>query len=52
MDGLAETLTEMDAAGVKLVDKTPRKGAEGLNIAFIHPKETIGVLTELCEKPE
>ncbi len=52
VDGLAETLTEMDAAGVKLVDKTPRKGAEGLNIAFIHPKETIGVLTELCEKPE
>ncbi|MDA3853159.1 MAG: methylmalonyl-CoA epimerase, partial [Bacteroidales bacterium] len=34
--------------GVRLIDKTPRKGAEGLNIAFLHPKSTVGVLTELC----
>lgn len=33
------------------IDKTPRKGAEGLNIAFLHPKSTFGVLTELCEDP-
>ena len=40
------------ATGVRLIDKAPRKGAEGLNIAFLHPKSTLGVLTELCEKPE
>lgn len=49
--GLQNTLNEMDAKGVQLIDKQPRKGAEGLNIAFLHPKSTGGVLTELCEKP-
>ena len=42
-------LAEMEAAGVQLLDKTPRAGAEGLSIAFLHPKSTGGVLTELCE---
>jgi len=36
---------------IATIDKTPRKGAEGLNIAFLHPKSTFGVLTELCEDP-
>jgi methylmalonyl-CoA/ethylmalonyl-CoA epimerase len=36
--------------GVKLIDSTPRKGAEGMDIAFLHPKSTSGVLIELCEK--
>ncbi len=36
---------------IALIDKAPRKGAEGLNIAFLHPKSTFGVLTELCEDP-
>jgi len=49
--GLAAVLDETAAAGVQLIDKAPRKGAEGLNIAFLHPKSTFGVLTELCEKP-
>jgi methylmalonyl-CoA/ethylmalonyl-CoA epimerase len=35
--------------GVKLIDTSPRKGAEGLDIAFLHPKSTSGVLIELCE---
>ena len=43
---------ENKGAGVRLIDKAPRKGAEGLSIAFLHPKSTLGVLTELCEKPE
>ena len=43
-------LAEADANGIRLIDKAPRKGAEGLNIAFLHPKSTMGVLTELCEK--
>lgn len=51
-DGVANALTEMEGKGVRLIDKAPRKGAEGLNIAFIHPKSTHGVLTEFCEKPE
>lgn len=48
--GLAQALAECEAAGVQLIDKAPRKGAEGLNIAFLHPKSTMGVLTELCEE--
>ncbi len=42
-------LSETAAKGVELIDKTPRKGAEGLTIAFLHPKYTQGVLTEFCE---
>ncbi len=48
-DGVANALAEAEAAGIRLIDKAPRKGAENLNIAFLHPKSTIGVLTELCE---
>ena len=51
-DGVANALAEVEAKGVRLIDKAPREGAEGLNIAFLHPKSTAGVLTELCEKPE
>ncbi|NLA23750.1 MAG: methylmalonyl-CoA epimerase [Bacteroidales bacterium] len=36
---------------IRLIDEKPRKGAEGLNIAFLHPKSTGGVLTEFCENP-
>ena len=50
--GVANALAEVEAAGVRVIDKAPRKGAEGLSIAFLHPKSTLGVLTELCEKPE
>ena len=38
--------------GVQLIDSKPRKGAEGLDIAFLHPKSTHGVLTEFCTHPE
>ncbi len=48
VDDLSKSLLEVEAAGVKLIDRAPRKGAEGLNIAFLHPKSTFGVLTELC----
>jgi methylmalonyl-CoA/ethylmalonyl-CoA epimerase len=43
------SLEETSAMGVKLIDTKPRKGAEGLDIAFLHPKSTSGVLIELCE---
>ena len=45
-------LAECAESGIQLIDKTPRGGAEGLNIAFLHPKSTGGVLTELCEDPK
>ena len=50
-DGVANALAEVEEKGCKLIDKAPRKGAEGLNIAFLHPKSTIGTLVELCEDP-
>ena len=50
VEGLENQLAEAKEAGIRLIDETPRGGAEGLNIAFLHPKSTFGVLTELCEK--
>lgn len=47
--GIEGALDELNEKGVLLIDKTPRKGAEGLDIAFLHPKSTHGVLMELCE---
>ena len=49
VEGLQSVLDEAAEKGVMLIDKKPRKGAEGLNIAFLHPKSTFGVLTEFCE---
>jgi methylmalonyl-CoA/ethylmalonyl-CoA epimerase len=42
-------LKEAEADGIRLIDQKPRRGAEGLDIAFLHPKSTFGVLTEFCE---
>lgn len=50
-DGVANALAEIEEKGGRLIDKAPRKGAEGLNIAFIHPKSSVGTLVELCEDP-
>ncbi len=49
VQGIESALEEAKAAGIRLIDEVPRKGAEGLHIAFMHPKSTFGVLTELCE---
>lgn len=51
-ENLSSALTELKDKGIKLIDKNPRGGAEGLDIAFLHPKSTHGVLTELCSKPD
>ncbi len=48
--GIENQLGELTENGVQLIDHQPRKGAEGLDIAFLHPKATQGVLIELCEK--
>lgn len=50
VNNVNEALKDVEAKGVALIDKQGRKGAEGLNIGFLHPKSTYGVLTELCSK--
>jgi methylmalonyl-CoA/ethylmalonyl-CoA epimerase len=50
VDDVNQSLNELDEKGVRLIDKQARKGAEGLNIGFLHPKSTMGVLTEICGK--
>lgn len=49
VENIEGALIELDQKGVQLIDKTPRKGAEGMTIGFLHPKSTGSVLTELCE---
>lgn len=49
VEGIENALSEAEEKGIKLIDQQPRKGAEGLDIAFLHPKSTFGVLTEFCE---
>lgn len=46
---IEDSLTEVENKGIRLIDAHSRKGAEGLGIAFLHPKATFGVLTEFCE---
>jgi len=48
VDNVGEALENVEDKGVRLIDKGPRKGAEGLSIGFLHPKSTFGVLTEFC----
>ena len=48
VDNTNESLNELEKKGIRLIDKEGRKGAEGLNIGFVHPKSTLGVLTEIC----
>lgn len=50
MPDVETALKDAEENGVRLIDKSPRKGAEGLNIGFLHPKSTLGVLTEFCGK--
>jgi methylmalonyl-CoA/ethylmalonyl-CoA epimerase len=49
VENIEHQLKEAEENGVQLIDTAPRRGAEGLSIAFLHPKSTFGVLTELCE---
>lgn len=44
-----QALKDAENMEINLIDKQGRKGAEGLNIGFLHPKSTMGVLTELCD---
>ena len=49
VNGIEDALNEAEEKGIRLIDKQPRRGAEGLDIGFLHPKSTFGVLTEFCE---
>jgi methylmalonyl-CoA epimerase len=52
VDDIEATLAELKAKGIQLIDETPRNGAGGARIAFVHPKATHGVLLELCERKQ
>ncbi len=49
VDNIEQTMEELKAKGVILIDQKPRRGAHDAKIAFLHPKGTHGVLLELCE---
>jgi len=49
VSNLDERLAELKSGGIRLIDETPRPGAHHTRIAFLHPKSSCGVLTELCE---
>ncbi len=49
VDKIEDRIAELKQAGLRMIDDTPRPGAHHMRIAFLHPKSTFGVLTELCE---
>ena len=49
VEGIEARIAELKQAGVRMIDDKPRPGAHHMQIAFLHPKSTFGVLTELCE---
>lgn len=52
VDDIHEAVKELKEKGVRLIDETPRPGAHGMTIAFLHPKGTHGILMELCQPTE
>lgn len=50
VENIEAALAELKEKGVRLIDETPRKGAGGAKIAFLHPKATNGILVELSER--
>jgi methylmalonyl-CoA/ethylmalonyl-CoA epimerase len=51
VEDINAALAELKAAGVRLIDETPREGAHGTMVAFLHPKATYGLLVELVQSP-
>ncbi len=49
VDNLQERIDQLKAQGIRMIDEKPRKGAHHNDIAFIHPKSSAGILTEICE---
>jgi methylmalonyl-CoA/ethylmalonyl-CoA epimerase len=51
VEGIEARIAELKQSGLRMIDDAPRPGAHHMRIAFLHPKSTFGVLTELCEPP-
>jgi methylmalonyl-CoA/ethylmalonyl-CoA epimerase len=51
VEDIEARIAELKQSGLRMIDETPRPGAHHMRIAFVHPKSTFGVLTELCEPP-
>jgi len=51
VEGIGARIAELKQSGLRMIDENPRVGAHQMQIAFVHPKSTFGVLTELCEPP-
>lgn len=49
VEKIEDRIAELKSGGLRMIDEKPRAGAHHMQIAFIHPKSTFGVLTELCE---
>lgn len=49
VDDIYQAVAELKQKGIKLIDETPRLGAHGMTIAFMHPKATHGILMEMCQ---
>lgn len=49
VEDIEKTLQHLKGEGARLIDETPRQGAHGSLIAFVHPKSSMGVLTEICQ---
>jgi methylmalonyl-CoA/ethylmalonyl-CoA epimerase len=49
VDGIESRIAELKEKGIRMIDEAPRPGAHHMKIAFLHPKSSCGVLTELCE---
>lgn len=52
VDDIEETLAQVEAAGMKMIDRTPRTGIRGSRVAFVHPASTGSVLTEIVQPAE
>lgn len=52
VDDIQARIAAFKEAGLRMIDETPRPGAHHMQIAFMHPKSSHGVLTELCEPPK
>ena len=52
VDNVTEELNKAQENGFRLIDTQPRSGAHNSEIAFLHPKSTLGVLIELCQEKE
>ena len=51
VDDIVQAIADLKAAGLELIDESPRQGVHGL-VAFVHPKTTHGLMIELLQKPE